>query len=97
MSLSQLVQIKFFEPIALKTFQVKKITQVIFCFIKNFSSFKSYISCECSFPHRGLPANTIKSDLFNPPKNLFKPEKPVSTPVRPVPRLYASSINFVAD
>ena len=44
------------------------------------AALKPMFVAKAVFPIAGLPANTIKSDLFKPPNWRFRPEKPVSTP-----------------
>lgn len=46
----------------------------------DFAALKAILVARAVLPIEGLPAKTIKSDLFKPPKNPFNLLKPVSTP-----------------
>ena len=46
----------------------------------DFAALKAMLVASAVLPMEGLPAKTIKSDLFKPPKNPFNLLKPVSTP-----------------
>ena len=51
------------------------------------AALKAIFVARAVFPIEGLPAKTIKSDLFKPPKNPFNLLKPVSTPGNSEPLL----------
>ena len=53
----------------------------------DFAALKAILVARAVFPIEGLPAKTIKSDLFKPPKNPFNLLKPVSTPGNSEPLL----------
>ena len=61
------------------TFPKRKIIQVLFSKL-DFAALNAIFVARAVLPIEGLPAKTIKSDLFRPPKNPFNLLKPVSTP-----------------